>query len=592
MPTGGPPVPFTAPSAPFPSVASAITAFEAQAGGGDNGTITGEQSGGFRHVTWDQIAVDGSDPGSTVIKQAAGHVIVPARSRLQPWGLELGPEIAVANDGFQSVGSSVTFTPFSRPNVWGPFNSDVTNSEVAEFDIVAPTGQGATPTPAQSRGLGIVFLNSTGSAQIQYFNGDNVLAQGSVIAPAGTTSFAGLLFPDAVVTRVVVTLGVSKIFGWDGGTVSPGAANAVAGDDIVLAEPAPARPTVNATADVPISAVLDTFTNTGPNATATIDWGDGNRSTGTITAAPGGAFNVTGTHAYARAGSYTAVPTVDDYTGSEQTSQTLIQVAARASSTTIACSPSPVAVTAGTTCTAIVTDVGAGGPVAPTGVVAFSSPTAGATFADDSGCVLTPDETPGVSICEVLFTPSQLPPNQARIIAAYDGDPAHSGSGGTGTVAIRPQHCSVRALAANLTRRPVGLGVVVTCDARASVQITVDARAAPAGPVQGDSARVREAQGGRDRRQADRPRDQALHRRTADPARRDAPAPARLVEADPGRELARDSRDDDHAGVGAQNSLASRACVRIRWTNRPMSGGRSSRGNQAASASSERSMSS
>jgi hypothetical protein len=190
---------------------------------------------------------------------------------------------------------------------------------------------------------------------------------------------------------------------------------------------------------------------------------------------------VTGTHAYARAGNYTAVATVDDYNGSEQTSQTLIQVAARASSTTIACSPSPVAVTAGTTCTAIVTDVGAGGPVAPTGVVAFSSPTAGAMFADDSGCVLTPDETPGVSICQVLFTPSQLPPNRARITAGYDGDPAHSGSGGTATVAIRPQHCSVRALAANLNRRPVGLGVVVTCDARASVQITVDARAARLG---------------------------------------------------------------------------------------------------------------
>ena len=75
--------------------------FEAAVGGTDNGTTAGEQGGGFRHATWDQIALDGSDPGSTTIKP--GHVVVPALSRLQPWGLELGPEIAVAGDGFQSV---------------------------------------------------------------------------------------------------------------------------------------------------------------------------------------------------------------------------------------------------------------------------------------------------------------------------------------------------------------------------------------------------------------------------------------------------------------------------------------------------------
>ena len=119
VPTGGSPVPFT--GSGTSGTSAAIASFEAAAGGGDNGTIAGEQPGGFRHVTWDQIALNGSDPGSTTID--SGHVIVPARSRLQPSGLELGPEIAVANDGFQSVGSSATFTPFSPANVWGPFNS-------------------------------------------------------------------------------------------------------------------------------------------------------------------------------------------------------------------------------------------------------------------------------------------------------------------------------------------------------------------------------------------------------------------------------------------------------------------------------------
>ncbi len=178
------------------------------------------------------------------------------------------------------------------------------------------------------------------------------------------------------------------------------------------------------------------------------------------------------------AGSYTATVTVDDFAGDEQSSQTVIRVAPRASTTSVTCSPSPVAVTAATTCTAVVSDVGAGGPIAPTGLVAFSSRTAGAAFADDSGCVLAPDGTPGVSICQVLFTPSQLPPNRARITADYNGDLAHGASHGVATVAIRSQHCALRALATKLSHRPVGLGVVVTCDARANVQITVNAAAA------------------------------------------------------------------------------------------------------------------
>ena len=471
VPTGGPPAVFTGSGA---STASAMASFEAAAGGTDNGTTAGEQGSGYRHATWDQIALDGTDPGSTTIEP--GDVIVPARSRLQPWGLELGPEIAVANDGFQSVNPSAQFTPFSVPNVWGPFNSDV-----AKFDVVSPAVQGSTPTPAQTRGLGIVFLNSTGSAQIQYFNGDNALAQGTVTAPAGATSFAGLLFPDAAVTRVVVTLGGTQIFGWDGTTVTPGVAGSVAGDDIVVAEPAPARPTVDATADVPISPVLDTFTSTGSNATATIDWGDGPRTVGTIVPASGGAFNVTGGHAYAVAGTYTATVTVDDFSGDEQSSQTLIQVAPRASTTTVTCSPSPVAVTASTVCTATVADAGAAGPVTPTGTVGFSSPATGASFANDAGCVLGATVTPGVAICEVRFTPSLLPPTQARIDAFYGGDGAHSASGASAMVGIRAQRCRLKALSARLKGHPAVLGVLVTCDARANVTITGKAVAARKG---------------------------------------------------------------------------------------------------------------
>ena len=234
---------------------------------------------------------------------------------------------------------------------------------------------------------------------------------------------------------------------------------------------------MSATAGVPISPVLDTFTNDESSATATIDWGDGSRTAGTIVPLGNDTFNVTGVHAYAMTGSYTTTVTVTDFAtpADEQTSNTVIQVGPRGSATSVSCSPSPVAVTASTTCTAIVSDAGAGGPVAPTGLVGFSSPTPGAAFTNDSGCELGATATPGVSMCQVLFTPSQLPPNQAKVLVAYDGDGAHATSVATGTVAVRAQHCTVKTLGARLNRRPPGLGVLVTCDARANVQITVNA---------------------------------------------------------------------------------------------------------------------
>ena len=165
---------------------------------------------------------------------------------------------------------------------------------------------------------------------------------------------------------------------------------------------------------------------------------------------------MTGSHSYALPGSYTATVTVQDFGGSALTTQALIQVAHRATATSLSCSPSPVAVTASTMCTAIVADAGAGGPITPTGTVAFSSPTAGASFATDSGCVLGATATPGVAICEVQFTPTELPPAQARIDAAYGGDSAHTASFDTAIVGVRAQRCRLKSAAGPAEGAPRG----------------------------------------------------------------------------------------------------------------------------------------
>ncbi len=444
-----------------------LAGFTSGAGGADNGTAAGEQGGGYRHITWLGVAADGSDPGSTVI--ARGHVAALSRGRLQPWGLELGSDVAVANDGFTSVNpsaSGLSGTPIS----WAPFNANT-----ADLQVVAPMTQAGTPVAAQTRGLGVTFLNveAASTTGIQYFDGDIPLGQ--VYAPTGNTSFAGMLFPDAVVTRVVITLGSAEIFSFDGSQAMQGGTDPntlVAGEDMALAEPAPA-PAVATTAGVPVTSPLDTFIETNPSATprATIDWGDGTRTSGAIAPGAGGTLVVTGSHAYAETGSYTAQVTVDDSGGPEQTSQTQIQVGPRATVTSVSCAPSPVAVTASTVCTATVSDVGADGPITPTGTVAFGSPTPGASFAADSGCVLGASGTPGEAICEVQFTPTQLPPTQARIDAAYGGDDAHVASSDSAIVGVRAQRCTLKALSARLKGHPALLGVLVNCDARANVTV-------------------------------------------------------------------------------------------------------------------------
>jgi hypothetical protein len=94
---------------------NALAAFEAAIGGADNGTTVGEQSGGFRHLTWDGLTVDGSDPTSRTIEP--GHVVGLGSGRLEPWGIDQGPDVAVANDGFKSANGSVGFTPFTPQNL-------------------------------------------------------------------------------------------------------------------------------------------------------------------------------------------------------------------------------------------------------------------------------------------------------------------------------------------------------------------------------------------------------------------------------------------------------------------------------------------
>ncbi|MGO9205639.1 MAG: hypothetical protein ACLQBX_05515, partial [Candidatus Limnocylindrales bacterium] len=94
---------------------------------------------------------------------------------------------------------------------------------------------------------------------------------------------------------------------------------------------------VAATAGVPFTATVGTFIDANPGGaagdfTATIDWGDGHTSPGTIRAdggsSNGASFSVTGTTTYAAAGSYTVSVTIADTGGAKTTAESTASVAA------------------------------------------------------------------------------------------------------------------------------------------------------------------------------------------------------------------------------------------------------------------------
>jgi V8-like Glu-specific endopeptidase len=73
------------------------------------------------------------------------------------------------------------------------------------------------------------------------------------------------------------------------------------------------------------------FTDANPNATpekftATIAWGDGQTAPGAITANSSGGFTVSGTHTYAREGSYSVTVSIRDVGGAEATATSTAQV--------------------------------------------------------------------------------------------------------------------------------------------------------------------------------------------------------------------------------------------------------------------------
>jgi hypothetical protein len=233
-----------------------------------------------------------------------------------------------------------------------------------------------------------------------------------------------------------------------------------------LATVAPAPPSLSVTANKisatvgqQFSGVVATFTDTDPKATAgtltaTIRWGDGTTTQGTVTADPKGGFDVSGSHTYSSVGesddgwethgfwfgrhgrppgfdddgNVLSVTVVDTTTGDSATAQAPVSITAAsttATTTTLSSTPNPSVSGQTVTFTATVaaTTPGTG---TPTGTVNFLEGTTTLT----SGVTLNGSD-------QATFTTSSLAVGSHTITANYSGDANFLAS--TGSDSASPQ---------------------------------------------------------------------------------------------------------------------------------------------------------
>jgi hypothetical protein len=112
--------------------------------------------------------------------------------------------------------------------------------------------------------------------------------------------------------------------------------------------------------------------------------------------------------------------------------QAIVTVSGRATSTTVACEPTTLALGQATTCTATVTDTNPGPALTPTRTVRFS-----ATKND----VVTPNPCTlsgggAITTCQVMYTPSASGSGRHTLTARYIGDPTHARSTGQTTITV------------------------------------------------------------------------------------------------------------------------------------------------------------
>ena len=196
-------------------------------------------------------------------------------------------------------------------------------------DADALTGSGATISPVEGQsfsGIVAVFSNANAANSPSDFTatidwGDGETSAGTLSGSGGSYTISGThTYADEGSRTVRVVIADD----------APGTATAtaLATVDVVDAPLTPKSLTIHPTENSTFSGAAASFVDGNPAApasdfTASIDWGDGTTTAGTVVAAGGGAFNVIGSHAFGEDGSSSTIHvSIQDVGGSSAIAQT------------------------------------------------------------------------------------------------------------------------------------------------------------------------------------------------------------------------------------------------------------------------------
>jgi hypothetical protein len=225
--------------------------------------------------------------------------------------------------GLPLDGSAVlTGTVAGTLSVQGNVLGHTTNAaQFAPLDTVVLAGPGASSPQllevmSQDRGnVASGFVNNFSYGTLEVAAGIEVRLVDKARNSPGTGPEA--LYVDTLVVPAGATLDLNGLHVYVRSAQVQG--TVVGGSISVLAAPVPAAAVqgISATAGQPFSGAVATITDTFSGVTAgslqaTITWGDGQTSAGTVSANGDGTFGVSGTHTYAQPGSYALSVAVQD----------------------------------------------------------------------------------------------------------------------------------------------------------------------------------------------------------------------------------------------------------------------------------------
>ncbi|HQU41232.1 MAG TPA: TIGR03118 family protein [Pirellulales bacterium] len=364
------------------------------------GTVTALASGGFAVSGSRTYYSTGTKNITVTLIDSASHTITAAATaNVAPPGLVFTPDSVTATEGLNFSGTLTAFTD-QDGNFTNPF----------EYTATIDWGDGTTTTPGSVTVAGTTFQVSgthtyatagtepvtvtvndfdgaTGTAHATATVVSSLSGESQTITPTETSAFNGTVakFTDANTGRPLSDY--SATIDWGDGTSSTGTISADVGGgfdvngshtyndegaetvSVAIADPGStitvqsaakiadldtltgAATAVSATEGSPFNGAVATFTDTRAGAaasgfSATIDWGDGTTTTGTV-GESAGTYTVSGTHTFADEGPFTITSVVQDIGGTAQA--TVHSTASMADSDSFVVTPASLSTIAGNT---------------------------------------------------------------------------------------------------------------------------------------------------------------------------------------------------------------------------------------------------